>query len=467
QHFTNRTKELTQLLTDLQPGQITTLCGPGGIGKPALAAEAIWQLFPADQPPDRFPDGIISHTFYGQPKIDLALEKIVYAFGDEPKPTPAAAAQRVLGHRRALLLLDGTEEADNLPALLQLLGGSGILITSRKLKDAAAQRQDMHPLNIPDAVELLNKWGAEWSADQAAAQAICKLIGGLPLAVRLVGRYLNQTPETATEYLKWLQTTPLEALDPDQEQHRLESVPWLLARSLEQVSPQARQVLALVGQLALMPISPPVIAEVIQLPAAEMKQAWRQLTGYGLLQRSGDSYELTHPLIHTYTSCRLTPSDERLARLTTYYINLTKTESQQGLPGYRRLDSHRPHIMHLLNGCMTREDWETARRLAWAINDYLFIQGLWTECITASTVGLTAAQKLNNRQDEESFLSWTGLAYSALGQVEKAIDYYQQALTIAQEIGHRQGEGTKLRSLRPAHRHPAQLLPAPAHHEHA
>jgi hypothetical protein len=114
-HFTDRKTELAQLLADLQPGRITTLCGPGGIGKTALAAEALWQLAPGEEPPDRFPDGIVFHSFYGQPSTDLALESIARAFEEEPKPDPAAAAQRALAGKRALLMLDGTEEADDLP----------------------------------------------------------------------------------------------------------------------------------------------------------------------------------------------------------------------------------------------------------------------------------------------------------------------------------------------------------------
>ena len=59
EHFTNREKELAQLLQNLQPGRVVTLCGPGGIGKSALAAEAIWQLTKESQPPQCFPDGVI------------------------------------------------------------------------------------------------------------------------------------------------------------------------------------------------------------------------------------------------------------------------------------------------------------------------------------------------------------------------------------------------------------------------
>ena len=32
EHFTDRKDELVQLLTELTPGNVATLCGPGGIG---------------------------------------------------------------------------------------------------------------------------------------------------------------------------------------------------------------------------------------------------------------------------------------------------------------------------------------------------------------------------------------------------------------------------------------------------
>jgi len=43
-HFTGREDEIAALLRDLQPGRAVTICGPGGMGKTSLAAEAIWQL---------------------------------------------------------------------------------------------------------------------------------------------------------------------------------------------------------------------------------------------------------------------------------------------------------------------------------------------------------------------------------------------------------------------------------------
>jgi len=63
-HFQDRKAELAQRLSDLQPGAVITLSGPGGMGKSALAGEAVWHLAPDDQPPTRFPDGIFFHSFY-------------------------------------------------------------------------------------------------------------------------------------------------------------------------------------------------------------------------------------------------------------------------------------------------------------------------------------------------------------------------------------------------------------------
>ncbi len=60
-----------------------------------------------------------------------------------------------------------------------------------------------------------------------------------------------------------------------------------------------------------------------------------------------------------------------------------------------------------------------------------------------------------------------GLAYRDLGQVEKAIEYYQQALSIDQEIGYRQGEGADLGSLGLAYRDLGQVEKARKYLEEA
>ena len=60
---------------------------------------------------------------------------------------------------------------------------------------------------------------------------------------------------------------------------------------------------------------------------------------------------------------------------------------------------------------------------------------------------LTIAQQIGNRQGEGTALGNLGIAYYRLGDYNQAIKYQQQHLTIAQQIGNRYGEGIALGNL--------------------
>jgi len=474
-HFTDRKRELARLLDDLGPGRVATLCGPGGIGKTALAAEAVWTLAPGNEPPDRFPDGILLHSFYGQPDPALALEHIALSFGEEIRPTPAEAALRALAGKQALLILDGAEETADLGAVLDVRGGCGVLVTSRARRDALATRQDVEPLEATDAVELLRKWGGDRAADTHATRQICQLVGRLPLAVRLAGRYLAETGESAAGYLEWLRETPLDALDHGQRRHQ--SVRVLLEKSLAQVSDAARQVLAVVGLLALAPFDREPIAAALDLPPNQLHKPLGELVSYGLLLppsspppggiEGGLRYTVSHALVHTYAQECCRPADEIAGRLAGYYDTLARDQRELGPQGYARLDAERAHLMRVLHACVEGEMWEAARSLVWAVDGYLDMCGYWTERVQALEMGIQAARKVAHRRDEEAFLIMLGLAHAALGQVERAVGCYERAVIICREIGHRQDEGNALGNLGMAYRRLGEVRRAIAYYEAA
>jgi len=443
------------------------------MGKTALAAEAAWALAPGDEPPGRFPDGVIFYSFYGRPDVALAFEHLVRSFDETARDTSPSAAYRVLSRKRALLILDGTEEAGDLRSVLEVRGGCGVLVTSRARGDAVAGRRDLPPLEPGEAMELLRAWGKGGAAGEAAARRICELVGRLPLALRLVGRYLDQTGEPAAEYLAWLKETPIQALSLGQ--HREESVDLLLARSLEQVSEGARQVLAVVGLLALAPFAVEPVAQAAGLATRSAKRSLNELVNYGLFLRNLQSeirnpYEVSHALAHTYARRRMVVPDEVAGRLAAYYTQLAEAESEEGLAGYRQLDAERGHLMRVLAGCVERESWRAARSLVWAIGGhggYLDMQGHWTEWQTAVELGIKAARESGNRYDEGAFLTLSEIVYHSLGQVEKSIELGKQALTIWQEIGDRRAEGTALGNLGNAYRALGQVERAIEYYEQA
>lgn len=474
-HFTGRQAELAQLLNTLQPGRVVTLCGPGGVGKSALAAKAVWTLAPESAPPELFPNGIIYHNFYTQPQVNLALERIAHAFGEEIRPTPQAAAGRALATHKVLLVLDGAEQAGDLTKILDVRGESGVLVTSRNRKDAVDERQDIEPMPVEEAVGLLEleAWGWIRSSDKTTAQEICRLVGGLPLSVRLVGRYLVTRKQMVNEYLRWLQKTPLPNMN--QRQRCEQSVPLLLERSLARVGETAQLALAVAGLLALAPFGQDVIAAALakgnrgffgtiqklfrQQPpesATEVSLALDKLVNYGLLRWVGRGYQVSQVLIHTYAQNRIATPAGAMERLVSYYTTLVGEQILLGLDGYSRLDAERPHLMTVLTRCIEQKNWEAAHNLAAAIEDYLDLQGYWTERVLANESGLTAARKLT-RWNETAWLGNLGLAYSNVGQPERAIEYYEQALSLARKNGDRRSEGNWLGNLGLAYRDMEQI----------
>jgi tetratricopeptide (TPR) repeat protein len=328
-----------------------------------------------------------------------------------------------------------------------------VLVTSRRRADAVAERQDITPLPDPKAIALLQAWGGERAGDKEAARRICELVGGLPLAVRLAGRYLAEREEEAADYLAWLEETPLVALDHGDRQD--ESVPLLLKQSLDQVSQAASASLAVVGTLALAPFAREAVAAALEVSPRETGRALGELVAYGLLMRDDARYQASHALVRTYARRRLAPPAEVIDRLTDYYVVLAEEQSALGLPGYAVLDAERPHLMALLKGCLEREAWDQARALAWAVGNhegYLDMQGHWTERITALEAGLTAAQASpDGRSDEGAFLGNLGNAHLSKGQTDRAVSYYEQALAIAREVGDRRREGAWLGNLGAVH----------------
>jgi hypothetical protein len=281
QHFVGRKDELDSLIRGLHPGRTVTICGPAGMGKTALAAEAVWKIAPGNEPSQHFPDGIFFHTFYHKPEAALALEAIARSYGEDPRPSLLEAAKRALSGRQTLIVLDGTEECDDLGAVLSATASCGVLITTRRSSDAPADFCNLPPLPLDEAVQLLRAWAGELASDECTARKICELLGRLPLGIFLVGRYMAHRRQMAGEYLAWLEKTPLAALDLGERQH--ESLPLLMEHSLAQVSERGRSCLGVAGVLAQKTFGPEIIVAALEISLEDANLGLGQLVEFGLL----------------------------------------------------------------------------------------------------------------------------------------------------------------------------------------
>ena len=179
---------------------------------------------------------------------------------------------------------------------------------------------------------------------------------------------------------------------------------------------------------------------------------------------------MAHPLVHTYAREQAAVGTAAVRRLGEYYAALAETESAKGLPGYQRLNPERGHILAVLRRLAAAREWAAANRLAWAVaghGSYLDVQGYPLDRIAALEVGLAAARELDRKYDQMAHLNHLGLAYAGLGQVERAIEFYEAALAIAREIGDRQGEGNHLGNLGAAYYRLGQVERALSQYEAA
>jgi len=470
-HFTGREDELTKLINDLQPGKVVTLCGPGGIGKSALASKAIWKLVSENIHSQRFPDGIIWHDFYTNPSTQHVLIHIAQSFGEVLEPTPEIAAKRALSGRRVLILLDGAEDADNLPFVLNVLGACCALVTTRKKKDAVEQRLDIQTLSTDEAVKLFILW-SKASGDITVVKKICEIIGCLPLSVRLSGKYIFETEESIDEYLEDLEKTPLNILD--QGKRKLESVTVLLKRSLGQVSDIAVQILEIAGILEFASFSKKVIRAAIPINIS-IKKPINELISYGLVNRiDDDRFIISHVLIYTYVKkhnrlndgiFKFYPIIEMC--VAKYYDSHIRNNREQGHKGYSTLDQDRVHIMRLMEVCKEKKMWNKLNSIVWASKEYFYECGYWEDQIIACKFGIEATQNLNDIQGEAFYRLHLGSTYLNLGKIEKAKFHFEESLILSRKIKHIQLESLALSAIGSTYRDLGLLEESISYYEQA
>ncbi|WPD21424.1 MAG: tetratricopeptide repeat protein [Candidatus Electrothrix scaldis] len=451
QYLVGREELLRDVLAALGPGKVVTLCGPGGIGKTALASRVAWELAPEQEAPALFPDGLLFYSFYGRKDVGLAFDHLVRSYRDDGQDNSPEAVGRLLANKQALIILDGAEEADDLPAVLRCCGGCGVLITSRKRNDAPGELLEVKRLDKLPAEEAFRLYSGT-TADEATVRAVCKGLGGWPLALRIAGQYLRNTGESAAEYLRWLEKRPFRKLGSGK--HQEDNAALLLRRSMEQVSDDAVQVLRVAGVLAFAPISlEPVMAVLSEEGDDEddlelrSREALNELVLFGLLERREERWQISHALVHTYARNEEALSRDALKRLAGWYITFCEAASAENAKGYARLDGERAHCLRLIESCLDRELWEEVQGLEGAMWEYLDRQGWWTEQLTALEMRLTAARQAGDRRDEGWCLNSLGYTYRRRREDDKGLDYYQQTLPICRELGDRKGEGVTLNNM--------------------
>ncbi|MFE1508465.1 BTAD domain-containing putative transcriptional regulator [Streptomyces sp. NPDC058726] len=205
--FTGRERELEVVQRSLtrptasQPPAVL-LIGGGGVGKTALAVRL------GHRQQSAFPDGQLYAALRGsgaRPADPHAVQgRLLRALGTGPDRIPADPDERAevyrlaLAGRRLLLTLDDAFDDEQVQPLLPGSGDTAVLITSRGRLSTPLGARVLQLAGLPHghSVRLLAQMlGAERvNREPAAASAIARYCGGLPLALRAAAVRLNSRP---------------------------------------------------------------------------------------------------------------------------------------------------------------------------------------------------------------------------------------------------------------------------------
>jgi DNA-binding SARP family transcriptional activator len=178
------------------------VCGPAGVGKSALAFDAITAVA------DAFPDGQVTiNLASSNSSAPLAaadvLDNVRRVLGVSlPGPVPRTVTElatryhAMVAGQRMLVVLDGAADAEQVRPLMSDSGPT-VLVTSRRrgLGLAGAPRLQVDRLTHRQALDLLTWYaGAVRTGEPDPVRELVRICDGLPLALRIVGQWLASHP---------------------------------------------------------------------------------------------------------------------------------------------------------------------------------------------------------------------------------------------------------------------------------
>jgi tetratricopeptide (TPR) repeat protein len=504
--FTGREADVEQTCRLLDRTGAVLISGMGGVGKTALAVRVARQMAGEG----RFGDARLYLDLKGSDPAPVepvdALESLLNAM-DKPDPNRTRTLDKLtdlwcetICAKGALLILDNAADAEQVRALLPGCAARAecaVLVTSRqRFTLPGLRRLDLDPLQPEKARDLLQDLAPH--LDDSGADRMAELCGGLPLALRVAGNYLNlNDDETVDEYARKLaseRTRLGQFRDPYDKDLDVAAVLSLSVARLARDDADLCRGWALLS-LFTAPFDPPAAAAlwgqlwVSEGPDSEpmdnnvLGLLREMLAGgdglarrdakeclHGLRDRSLLTYDrdaerwLLHDLVRLAAMGSCGGLDEQeinsaQLRLAGHFLRVAygaKALFTQGgggvLEGLSVFDRDWSHIR-------AGQAWAAAHatiddEAAHLCNDYpdaashlLALRLSPREWIGWLKPALDAARRVGDQEGEANHLGSLGLAYKNLGEMEKAIDYYQQALTLAHHIGDRRGEATHLRNL--------------------
>lgn len=500
--FTGRADLIEQtrgLLCDEQPSSTATrvvvLTGKSGAGKSTLAIHLAHQLAA-----DHFPDGQLYRdlgaTHTERATADDVLGRFLRALGIPGEAVPETLDERaemyrqLLARKRMLVVLDDVADESQLKPLLPGSTSSAVIVTSRARLSglAGAHGLEVDVLDTEQAVALLTHLVGEQrvAGERAAAEALVRMVGGLPLALRIVAARLSARPHWSLAWM--LERLSDERRRLDELAHGQMMVRASLTMTYDGLPQDTRRLLRLLGLVDGSAFPTWAAAALLDTDLYEAGDLLEQLVDAQLLEISGIDLDGSpryrfHDLIRLYAREQLdreeSPAEQRgaVARIVGGWLGLAAqahrrlyggdftvlhSDATRWLPPQRSVDALLAEPLMWLDaehtnlcaavGLAARNElpapcWDLAVSLVALFEARCYFDD-WER---THTTALEAVRAAGDRRGEAALLCSLGSLQLSRSRTEQAREYLLPALAAFQELGEVHGSALTERNLALVH----------------
>ena len=470
--FTGRKEDLEKLLEGVRFASIVGLFGMGGIGKTAFGLRLAEELSP------RYPDAQIYLNLGGSGGKPVssrrAMAHVIRAF--DPGFSETSFKLDIDGHyssvlngRRAIIFLDDVVDREQVIHMIPP-AGCFLLITSQKCFTLPGLlEKDMAPLSAGEARELLLRVAPKL---EGRADEVATLCGCLPAALRKAANLLVEHRDLTVE-------TCLRRLSHPDERRTL--VDASVATGYKRLSPELQRMWR---RLSVFPgkFEASDAAEIWGMNLSEAQEFLSTLISCSMLEWGGSKsgYRM-HELFRLCAEARCTDEEKQSGRTKLSGNSLTLLARANELylqggeateSGLALFDAQRLNIESGWTWASAHaEQDEDANRLCMlfpvAGSDILDIRQTPGDRLRWLQAPLASARRLKDLNGEALLLRDAGTACYNTGDMQHAIEYLTQALTLAREAGDRRTEDGALDGLGLAYGRSGDFPHAVEHHEKA
>jgi tetratricopeptide (TPR) repeat protein len=485
--------------------EIVSIAGTAGVGKTSLAIH--W----AHRIQQQFPDGQLYVNLRGYgPESPVGasdvLERFLGALGIPEQSIPANVDDRsalyrsLLADRHVLILLDNAATVGQVRPLLPGMAGCFVIVTSRSRLSGLISREGAHPLNLdmlsPDeAKDLVRITTAEFrpadSPDDLAELA--QLCARLPLALRIAAERAASRPHLAlgdlidelrNESSLW---DALSSEDGDE----ADSVRAVFAWSYRVLPPAAARLFRLLGLHPGADFTADAASALTGQELAPVRGLLDLLVGAHLLERTAAGRYQFHDLLRAYAADEAhqeEPLEEQrhaLKRILSWYLHtaaaattaiqdlyqtVTLPPCPEGVTPISFTDHasalrwYREEQNNLLAAVRAAAADGLDDRTAWQLTAVL--HGIhagrpaFDGWFTMGTIALEATRRLGDRTAEALIQATLGNAHKNAHHTLEALEHYQQALAISEELQDPEGQQQSINTLGLLHLKQRQLTEA-------